>query len=85
LVGAGGGGGDVTGGGYPATNYGGGGQGGALKFNVGYHPNLGGSGYQGCVIISYEWPVQLGTGGDVTQSGNTFYHVITSSTQKFSW
>lgn len=71
--------------GVNASYYGGGGGGGATN---GHGPVAGTNGYQGIVIIAYQWNFQLGSGGTVTSSGSGitkwWYHAITSSSQKFT-
>jgi hypothetical protein len=68
--------------GYDATFYGNG-AGGSPQQGKG--PVRATGGYQGIVIISYQWNLQLLTGGTVSSSGSgintTWYHTITSSAQ----
>ena len=68
--------------GYDATFYGNG-AGGSPQQGKG--PVRATGGYQGIVIISYQWNLQLLTGGAVSSSGSgintTWYHTITSSAQ----
>jgi hypothetical protein len=68
-----------------ATFYGDGGGGGNQGTNHG--PQRGSYGYQGIVIISYQWPTQIMSGGSVSNDGGTgyskrWYHSITSSAQQ---
>jgi hypothetical protein len=72
--------------GYDATFYGNGAGGSPQQ---GRGPVRATSGYQGIVIISYQWNLQLATGGSVTSSGSgistTWYHTITSGSQTFTF
>jgi hypothetical protein len=62
----------------------GGGGGGGTQQGSGGVP-YGGAGYKGIVVVSYEWPYQLATGGTVTSSGGRYYHYLTDTGQQFSW
>ena len=77
YTGGSGGGGNAT---QNATYYGGGGGGG---YSGGSSPWIGTSGYQGIVVVSYQWNFQVFSGGYVESSGSgmstRWFHYITSS------
>jgi hypothetical protein len=72
--------------GVNASYYGGGGGGGPTQ---GHGPVTGTYGYQGIVIISYQWPFQLISGGSVSTSGSGYskywFHAITSGSQTITF
>lgn len=62
-----------------------GGGGGAGSNQGGGGTSTGGAGRNGVVIVSYEWPYQVATGGTSYKIGNRYYHRFTSDNQTFSW
>ena len=55
----------------------------------GHGPQRSTSGYQGIIIVAYQWPFQLLSGGSVSSSGTGYskywYHQITSGSQQLTF